>query len=240
MKYFNGDPEKDNQVRQFVFMRHGITEWNWRMIPDGPKDWGVSEAGKRHIKSIVESLDQKGIRPTRIIASPLKRCIETADIVYKIFSSLKLPAVQIWEQLRELYHGDWSLERQEEAKKIISAAARKFDASEITEEEARETVFMGIGQLESPLDAEPWESFIQRVQGFDNILAEQPDRTFVIGHGTAIEEYLKFKGLVQLARDWQKTGDHRPCIIMKAHITKSSNNGSPEVIIDRIEMEKTV
>lgn len=234
MEYFNSESEKENQVKRFIFLRHGITDWNWRMIPDGPKDWSVSEAGKRRIRSITESLYKKGIKPSRIITSPLKRCIATATIIHEKFSSPKLPAILVLDQLQEIYYGDWSLERQKEAREIIREAVLKVAASEITEEEAREDVFMKIGKLENPLDAEPWESFIERVQGIDKILAEQPDSTFLVGHGVAIEEYLKLKGFLQVAKNWQRKGDHRPYIVVKTRIIKRSNADS-EVVIDDIE-----
>lgn len=131
--------------------------------------------------------------------------------------------------------GHW---KKEVAQKIIKKAALQVEAGKITEEKARDDVFKALEQIESSLDAESWPSFIEHVQELDQILVEHPDHTFLVGHGTAIEEYLKFKGFVQLARDWQKTGDHRPCIIVKAQITKSSHNGFSKFIIDSIKNEE--
>jgi alpha-ribazole phosphatase len=62
-----------------VFVRHGSTLLNEKGIYVGKTDTGISQKGKDDIKKLVKSLD--GIKFDNVYSSPLKRAIETTEII---------------------------------------------------------------------------------------------------------------------------------------------------------------
>ena len=63
-------------------MRHGQTDWNTQSRIQGKTDIPLNETGRMQARAIAESLPD-GI--TVILSSPLKRAIETAEIVNERF-----------------------------------------------------------------------------------------------------------------------------------------------------------
>ena len=82
-------------MEKIIFIRHGKTEGNLRKAYIGRTDEslcheGISELEKKHYPAA-----------DIIISSPMKRCIETAEIIYP-----KVP-VKIYDDLRECDFGDF-------------------------------------------------------------------------------------------------------------------------------------
>jgi probable phosphoglycerate mutase len=61
--------------------RHGATEWNIAELLCGRTDLPLSETGVAQAHTLGKSIAQEGIQPDRIIASPLLRARQTAEIV---------------------------------------------------------------------------------------------------------------------------------------------------------------
>lgn len=64
-------------------LRHGETDWNKEGRLQGHTDIPLNQNGRRQIKHIAEAIDHLGLGIERIIASPLSRACESAEIVAK-------------------------------------------------------------------------------------------------------------------------------------------------------------
>lgn len=95
---------------QLFIVRHG--ECEAQVTGDHDPDSPLDTRGRRQAALVAAALEGYGI--TAIIASPLVRALETAQIVA---TSLALPTVQVWPDLREHYtarhrgHGTATLQR---------------------------------------------------------------------------------------------------------------------------------
>lgn len=85
--------------RSFYFLRHGETDWNKVGRLQGFTDIPLNETGRAQARDVVRVLERHPI--DRIVASPLSRARETADIINTV---LKKPIIE--EQgLRERHFG---------------------------------------------------------------------------------------------------------------------------------------
>lgn len=82
-------------MAKIIFIRHGKTEGNLRKAYIGRTDESLCSAG-------ISELEKKHYPAADIVvSSPMKRCIETAEIIYP-----KVP-VRIYDDLRECDFGDF-------------------------------------------------------------------------------------------------------------------------------------
>ncbi len=86
-------------MSEFYFIRHGETDWNRQGRWQGTTDTDLNETGRAQAAAAIPKLS--GIGLTRIITSPMKRCIQTLEIFNK---ELGLP-VSEHENLRERCFG---------------------------------------------------------------------------------------------------------------------------------------
>jgi broad specificity phosphatase PhoE len=94
-------PEKGGVTRDILLCRHGETAWNRERRIMGSLDVPLSDAGRAQCASLARLLPAFGV--TRIVASPLARAAETADIVAR---ALGLP-VFVDADLEEVRFGRW-------------------------------------------------------------------------------------------------------------------------------------
>jgi len=83
-------------VNVFI-LRHGEAGTRVSM-PSRDSERSLTEAGKKEMEKVAESLFGLGVEFDRIITSPLKRAMETAEIVAKAYDS-KSPKLETWEEL---------------------------------------------------------------------------------------------------------------------------------------------
>jgi probable phosphoglycerate mutase len=69
-------------TRSFYFLRHGETDWNKQGLMQGHTDIPLNETGRLQARAAVEALSRLPI--DRIVASPLVRAYETAEIVNRV------------------------------------------------------------------------------------------------------------------------------------------------------------
>lgn len=86
-------------MSEFYFIRHGQTDWNAKGLWQGSTDTDLNDTGRAQAQAAILHLSDLGI--TRIITSPLKRCVQTAAIVNE---ALRLPVTES-EHLRERCFG---------------------------------------------------------------------------------------------------------------------------------------
>lgn len=84
---------------QIHFIRHGACEETRRGEYVGTKDVSLSKEGKEELKRLDSQLDYPGV-PV-IFTSPLKRCIQTCEIIYPALKPI------IINELRECSFGEW-------------------------------------------------------------------------------------------------------------------------------------
>lgn len=65
---------------ELIFIRHGETVWNEEKRYNGVSDLSLSEAGARKIRELKK--DNIYPRVDMLFLSPMKRCMETAAIIY--------------------------------------------------------------------------------------------------------------------------------------------------------------
>jgi broad specificity phosphatase PhoE len=88
-----------------VLVRHGATDHNAEGRFLSRTDLPLNEQGRRQVEALAQTLD--AYRFARCYSSPMRRCIETADIV-----APKLERV-VDSSLREIDFGDWEGETAE-------------------------------------------------------------------------------------------------------------------------------
>ncbi len=80
-------------------IRHGLTEANEKGIYIGTTDYSLSEAGKRQLYDKLDEYEYPRVQ--RVYSSPLKRCMETTEILFP--DSEKM----VVNNLREMNFGDF-------------------------------------------------------------------------------------------------------------------------------------
>lgn len=98
-------------MTRFILVRHGQTEWNRVERFRGRADLSLNETGIRQAEAAAARL--KGQQVAVIYSSPLKRALQTADIIAR---ELKLP-VQFLEGLIDIDFGSFQGLSAEEARK---------------------------------------------------------------------------------------------------------------------------
>lgn len=83
----------------FYFLRHGETEWNKKRLAQGQTDVPLNQTGRDQAEQARPLLDGRGI--TRMIASPLSRAYETAEIINR---TLSVP-IDRQDDLKERFFG---------------------------------------------------------------------------------------------------------------------------------------
>ena len=91
---------------RIAFIRHGITEANEDGRYIGTTDLPLSSAGAQELFDKLEKLDYPN--PQKVYISPLKRCKQTASIIYPNCYTVELP------ELRELDLGKFENKKAEE------------------------------------------------------------------------------------------------------------------------------
>jgi broad specificity phosphatase PhoE len=146
----------------FVFVRHGITDWNADGRFQGRLDIPLNAAGRRQAEILRDRL--ASISFDRIYTSPLRRAEETAQIVAGAQS-----IVSDW-RLAEIDHGDWQGRTKQEI------AVRWPDAWDAWNKDPLATA---TGGGESP------EEVRRRVEDFLNTAAGED--VLCVSHGIVIQ-----------------------------------------------------
>ena len=72
---------QDKPVYQFVFLRHGESIGNAQARWQGQSDYALTERGRAQARALAERWKSEGLKFKLIIASPLSRAKETAEII---------------------------------------------------------------------------------------------------------------------------------------------------------------
>ena len=89
------------KLMKIILIRHGQTQWNKEELFRGRSDIPLDEVGIKQAKAITKRLSLFGIKT--VYSSPLKRALETAQIIAKRFN-LKAKVV---DDLIDFDFGEW-------------------------------------------------------------------------------------------------------------------------------------
>jgi broad specificity phosphatase PhoE len=94
-------PNEGHIMLRLILIRHGETEWNVEGRYQGQADPPLNAKGRRQARALAGKLRGAGLG--LLIASPLKRAAETAQILAEL---LEL-TVYLDDRLMEIHQGDW-------------------------------------------------------------------------------------------------------------------------------------
>lgn len=108
-------------IGRLVLVRHGVTDWNREGRFQGHLDPPLSADGLAEAALVAERLAASGgLRPSRIVSSPLARARQTADAIAAALDGEA--AVELDARLMELGQGEW--EGRTHAELAVEDAAR--------------------------------------------------------------------------------------------------------------------
>ena len=148
-----------------LLVRHGETDWNRDGRWQGGSDTSLNDLGRSQARALAQELDGSiGV----VYSSDLSRARETAEI---IAAKLGLE-IRFDPRLRERGFGSWEGLTTPEIEERFADSHRRWLA----------------GESAGPDDAETFEDFFARVNGFlDDVLRRHPDEeVLVISHGGSI------------------------------------------------------
>lgn len=140
----------------FYFLRHGQTEWNREGRLMGQQDIPLNLHGIKQAEEVAFILKESGVTIDRIVASPLLRAKQTAEIIN---DSLDVP-IHFYTGLKEVHFGE---------------AEGKLKAYE----NLHTSWINGV----TPEAAESWGCFKQRVAHAITQSLEEGRSTLIVAHG---------------------------------------------------------
>ncbi len=161
--------------KDFYFIRHGEINALFKNHYIGATDVSLCSEGHHQLMSIGKWLKQKRLASLPVFCSPLKRCVETANI-------LKLDNISLQKNLKEISFGEWE--------GLSYKDIQKKDPG----------LFLKWGKLERDFSfpgGESFQNFLSRVERFFDSLRKSPEeRVIIISHGGVIRYLMSlFMGL---------------------------------------------
>ncbi len=154
-------------MEKLFLVRHGETVWNSERRYIGRTDLPLSEEGIKQARSLANRFSKEKVEA--IFTSPLKRAIQTAEIISKE-TGLK---TVVFPELIEVDFGDWEGLTYEEIK-------QKFG-------DLIDNWLFRPSKVEIP-SGEKWESVTKRVKSFFDEMSKRSEETaLVITHGGVIK-----------------------------------------------------
>lgn len=154
-------------MEKLFLVRHGETVWNSERRYIGRTDLPLSEEGLRQASNLAKRFSAGKVEA--IFTSPLKRSVQTAEIVGK---EIGLKAVVVPE-LIEIDFGDWEGLTYEEIKQKFGDLIDRW--------------LFSPSRVEIP-SGERWEMVTKRVENFLVKMAKRPEKTgLAITHGGIIK-----------------------------------------------------
>lgn len=155
-----------------TFIRHGETDANKeKRMCDGNADFGLNEMGRQQAKDAAKRLQSEGKTFTRIIASPLSRAQETAQIIRDVLApGVSIETMDALTEAKSSHSGETYQELIETYEKMTG---KKWDHTQ------------ALIRLQEALDGESLHDLEQRAgMCFEDITTRLRDENvLVVGHG---------------------------------------------------------
>lgn len=174
-----------------LLVRHGVTDWNREGRFQGHKDPPLAVAGRRQAELLGARLARSGPQPDLIVASPLGRALQTAELMVDALRGAGHAARLARDtRLMEIGQGDWE---------------GRTHAELAVEDAERYQAWRTSGTDLQPPNAEPIDDAYRRVtELLDEILPQHRDETLcLVSHGGTLR--LAARRLLELsvARTWE-------------------------------------
>lgn len=155
---------------RLLLVRHGQSIWNDEKRVQGQQDIPLSDEGRKQAIALGKRL--KGFQIQACFSSPLKRAMETAELILKA-SGNSIP-ITTMPELMERNFGDW------EGKSIDNL--QSLFAEEFSQ-------WLTAHQIPAPPNGESIDELMRRVkQGLDQILASVKEgNVLVVGHSGSVK-----------------------------------------------------
>lgn len=157
------------QPYQITLLRHGESVGNAEARWQGQADFPLTETGREQARTLASRWMQEAVRFDHVIASPLQRARETAEILSGALGA-RLEIDPIW---MERDNGDF-------AGLTHSEARQKFPPPAFT----TPYDFVG-GKGEGD-----WELFLRAGQALHSLLRREPARYLVVSHGGMLNQVM--------------------------------------------------
>ena len=158
---------------EITFMRHGRSRADDEEVIEGRYDSPLTEVGRKQVRSRGEELKTRGLAFDTIIASPLVRASETAEIVGRILG-LQVESDADW---MERDNGPLAgLPHQE--------AEEKYPAPAFQHPFAPLVASVGAGESD-------WALHCRAVRALENVIRRGPGRYLVVAHGGILNAALR-------------------------------------------------
>ena len=81
---------------KITYITHGATVHTMDgIISDSEKYPKINDFGEEEIEKVCEYLENRGVAYDKIYTSPSVRCVQTAQIIAKLFKKEKAPAIRL-------------------------------------------------------------------------------------------------------------------------------------------------
>jgi broad specificity phosphatase PhoE len=144
-------------------MRHGQTDWNIEERFNSITEVPLNAEGRRGVSVAAHGMVDMGI--TRIVSSPMLRCVHTAEIVRDAVNPTI--DIEIWNDLREVDFGDFE-------------GLSKHD---LNGNNGLRSWFSPYPTGNTPPNAETWTDAALRARSVLSLLAQSDQQTLVVSHG---------------------------------------------------------
>ncbi|MGN1023665.1 MAG: histidine phosphatase family protein [Lachnospiraceae bacterium] len=182
-------------TKTIYLLRHGETEWNKRKLFQGQTDIPLDEAGIEQARACRMMAESLHLAFDGVYASPLKRALETTEIV----SGLPKEKICTDKRLMEMDFGP-------------------IDGTPFDKESPEcGLLFQDPDRYVPAAGAESFPALRARLASFFDDLADAPGERILVGsHGCAIRCMLVNFGYLKLADIWQQ---HIPnCTLIEVHL----------------------
>lgn len=158
----------EKPVFTFVFLRHGESIGNAEARWQGQSDYALTEKGRAQARALAERWKEEGMKFDLILASPLVRAKETAEIVASALNA----TVELDPILMERNVGEMSgLTADEVRKKPQPPFVTPYDA------------IGGEGEGD-------WALFLRAGQALHNLLRRKPGTYLIVSHGGLLNQMM--------------------------------------------------
>ena len=141
--------------------RHGETDWNYEGRYQGRRESSLTGLGRRQAQALAGALAGSGAR--RVIASPLRRCVDTArPLADRLHADVETDAL-----LLEISHGTWEGRLRQEIERDDGERMRAW-------REKPHTVTFPRGESLADVDAR-WRAFADSLTGENDVVVVTHD-----------------------------------------------------------------
>ena len=163
-----------------IIIRHGRTDQNAAHVLQGRSDYPLNAEGRRQAREAGQKLRGRGIHYDRVFSSPLKRAVQTAEII--------VPGAEILldERLIEMGFGPYE----------------GTDLHNLPPE--LRAFFSDLVHTPPPKGMERLSSVVERVGEFLEEIKDLPGNSFLFTHGIALKGALEYLTPDSEGRWWRK------------------------------------